>query len=87
MKNITLDEGNTSVKLALFDNNKLVLKKNNVNLDYVIKLFSECDRLIFSTVKHESIFDSLLSNKNVLSLNSLTPLPIKNLYKTNHLSI
>ena len=33
MKKITLDEGNTSVKLALFENNQMVLKESDVNLE------------------------------------------------------
>ena len=52
MRKITLDEGNTSVKLALFDNDTLVSKYNNIDLNFVIKLLHKCDRLILSTVKN-----------------------------------
>ena len=82
MKKITIDEGNTSVKIALFDDDTLVSKDKNFDLDFVIKLLSKCDRLILSTVKNNSNFNSLLSNKNCILLNELTPLPIKILYKT-----
>ena len=82
MRKITLDEGNTSIKLALFDNDILVSKYNNIDLNFVIKLLPKCDRLILSTVKNNSNFNSLLSNKNCILLNELTPLPIKVLYKT-----
>ena len=82
MKKITLDEGNTSVKLALFENNQMVLKESDVNLERVKKLLSQCDRLIFSTVKKNTLFESLLSNMYAISLNSSTPLPITNCYET-----
>ena len=82
MRKITLDEGNTSVKLALFDNDTLVSKYNNIDLNFVIKLLPKCDRLILSTVKNKSNFKTLLSNKNFVLLNNSTPLPIKILYKS-----
>ncbi len=82
MRKITLDEGNTSVKLALFDNDTLVSKYNNIDLNFVIKLLPKCDRLILSTVKNKSNFKTLFSNKNFVLLNNFTPLPIKILYKS-----
>ena len=82
MRKITLDEGNTSVKLALFDNETLVSKYNNIDLNFVIKLLPKCDRLILSTVKNKSNFKTLFSNKNFVLLNNSTPLPIKILYKS-----
>ena len=82
MRKITLDEGNTSVKLALFDNDILVSKYNNIDLNFVIKLLPKCDRLILSTVKNKSNFETLFSNKNFVLLNNSTPLPIKVLYKS-----
>ena len=82
MRKITLDEGNTSVKLALFDNDTLVSKYNNIDLNFVIKLLPKCDRLILSNVKNKSNFKTLFSNKNFVLLNNSTPLPIKILYKS-----
>ena len=82
MRKITLDEGNTSVKLALFDNDTLVSKYNNIDLNFVIKLLPKCDRLILSTVKNKSNFKTLFSNKNFVLLNNSTPLPIRILYKS-----
>ena len=82
MRKITLDEGNTSVKLALFDNDTLVSKYNNIDLNFVIKLLPKCYRLILSTVKNKSNFKTLFSNKNFVLLNNSTPLPIKILYKS-----
>ncbi len=84
MKKITLDEGNTSVKLALFEDNQMVFSQSNVNFERVKELLSQCDRLIFSTVKQNTSFESLLSSKYAISLNPLTPLPITNCYKTPH---
>tara|TARA_B100000886_G_C20309054_1_gene443048 strand:+ start:132 stop:836 length:705 start_codon:yes stop_codon:yes gene_type:complete len=82
MQKITLDEGNTSIKLALFDNDILVSKYNNIDLNFVIKLLPKCDRLILSTVKYKSNFETLFSNQNFVLLNKSTPLPIKVLYKS-----
>ena len=45
-------------------------------------MLSQCDRLIFSTVKKNTLFESLLSNMYAISLNSSTPLPITNCYET-----
>ena len=84
MKKITIDEGNTSVKLALFENNQMVFRESDVNLERVKELLSQCDRLIVSTVKKKTIFESLLSSKHVISLNPSTPLPITNCYETPH---
>ena len=47
MQKITIDEGNTSIKLALFDNDILVSKYNNIDLNFVKKLIPKCDRLYF----------------------------------------
>ena len=82
MQKITIDEGNTSIKLALFDNDILVSKYNNIDLNFVKKLIPKCDRLILSTVKHKSNFETLFLNKNFILLNKSTPLPIKVLYKS-----
>ncbi len=84
MKKITIDEGNTSVKLAFFDNNQMVFKESDVNLERVKGLLSKCDRLIVSTVKQNTLFDPILSSKFAISLNSSTPLPITNCYETPH---
>ena len=61
MKKITIDEGNTSVKLALFENNQMVFRESDVNLERVKELLSQCDRLIVSTVKKNTLFESLFS--------------------------
>jgi len=84
MKKITIDEGNTSIKLALFDNNQMVFRKSDFNLEFVKVLLSQCDRLIISTVKKNTLFKSLFSSKYTISLNPFTPLPITNCYKTPH---
>ena len=84
MKKITIDEGNTSVKLALFENNQLVFMKSDVNLERVKELLSNCDRLIVSSVKKNPLFESLISSKYAIFLNPSTPLPITNCYETPH---
>ena len=80
MKKITIDEGNTSVKLAVFEGPQLVFKENYVTLNRVEALFKECDRLIISSVKSNTIFDSFLNNEFAIILNSSTPIPITNKY-------
>ena len=82
MKKITIDEGNTFVKLAFFENNQMVFRECDVNLERVKKLVSKCDRLIISSVKQNTLFEPLLSSKFVISLNPSTPLPIMNCYET-----
>ena len=84
MKKIAIDEGNTFVKLALFENEQLVLKESDIDLERATKLFSECDRLILSTVKRNTLFEPLLASEYAISLNSSTPLPIMNSYETPH---
>ena len=76
MKKITIDEGNTSVKLAVFEGDHLVLKENYVNLNRIEALNEKCDRLIISSVKSNTIFDSFLNNEFTITLNSSTPIPI-----------
>ncbi len=80
MKKITIDEGNTSVKLAVFEGPQLVFKENYVTLNRVEALCKECDRLIISSVKSNTIFDSFLNNEFAIILNSSTPIPITNKY-------
>ena len=62
----------------------MVFKESDVNLERVKELLSQCDRLIFSTVKQNTLFESLLSSKYAISLNPSTPLPITNCYETPH---
>ena len=45
-RKITIDEGNTITKLALFEGDDLVLKENNVSVERVLELASNCDRLV-----------------------------------------
>lgn len=81
-RKITIDEGNTITKLALFEGDDLVLKENNVSVERVLELASNCDRLIVSSVKKDSEYGALSEKKDVLVLNSTTPLPVSNCYKT-----
>ena len=81
-RKITIDEGNTITKLALFEGDDLVLKENNVSVERVLELASNCDRLIVSSVKKDSEYGALAEKKDVLVLNSITPIPVSNCYKT-----
>ena len=81
-RKITIDEGNTITKLALFEGDDLVLKENNVSVERVLELASNCDKLIVSSVKKDSEYGALAEKKDVLVLNSITPIPVSNCYKT-----
>jgi type III pantothenate kinase len=86
--NLTIDSGNTSSKLVIFDQDKIrqtfYLKK--LILKDIKKIFSDflIERSILSAVvkTDKNIPDFLRSNSFFISLNSSTRLPVKNRYKT-----
>jgi type III pantothenate kinase len=86
--NLVIDIGNTSTKVALFSNDKLIFNKNyeTLTLTDVQTLLKEFNivRSIVSNVKNEhSELEQLLINQtHFLSLNEQTLLPFTNLYST-----
>ena len=86
--NLVIDIGNTSTKVALFSNDKLIFNKNyeTLTLTDVQTLLKEFNivRSIVSNVKNEhSELEQLLTNQtHFLSLNEQTVLPFTNLYST-----
>jgi len=86
--NLTIDSGNTSAKLMIFNRDKvkksLFLKK--LTLKDLKKIFSdfEIQSSILSAVveTEKSNLDFLRSNSSFIRLNSSTKLPIKNKYQT-----
>lgn len=82
MKNLTIDEGNTSTKLALFENGKLIIKINDVSYEKCLELLNKTERLILSTVKKDSKYHSLVNKRGSILLNHNTPLPLFNKYKS-----
>lgn len=88
--NLIVDVGNTYVKLAVFNGEK-IKKKDTVKLKYLLKHitslskeFKSITKVIMSSVgKLEEKDISYINNKfNLMLLNSKTKLPFKNLYKT-----
>jgi type III pantothenate kinase len=84
MIKLTIDEGNTTTKLALFDDKELLTKEMDVSNSRCLELASECDRLILSSVKKDSQYKLSIDNKRLLVLDSNTPIPISNTYNTPH---
>lgn len=88
--NLIIDVGNTSIKLAVFEEKKLLIKKvvleeglieavNNLNKDY-----KNIKHVIVSSVGNlgEDIKAYLTKNHQVLFLSHQTKIPFKNLYAT-----
>ncbi len=86
--NLVIDEGNSRVKLAVFQGRKLIdLQVAKVeDATYVLKTLQK--NYIFSAVIISSVTDEIkeileeFNFKNSLFLTSDTPVPFKNLYKT-----
>lgn len=83
--NLVIDQGNTSVKLAVFEQDKVVdssvvdeLSEKKIN-KFISKY--EIKRIIFCSVKSE-IVPEVLKKYNFLELSHLTPLPLAIKYKT-----
>lgn len=81
MLKLTIDEGNTSTKVALFKDDELLQKISNVGFEEVINRLKEADRAILSTVKSNSNYLNL-SHSSFLNLDTTTPTPIVNKYTT-----
>lgn len=88
--NLIIDVGNSFIKLALFENNKIKHKQvveTNLVLDNIFilkKKYNSIDRVIISSVGKlkESDIKIIEESFNLLVLDSKTNLPFVNLYKT-----
>jgi type III pantothenate kinase len=84
--NICIDFGNTSIKAAAFNGDKIVSNYNKLNYVELLNLVNEhIDyKLAISSVSNEVVhIVNLIENKERLTIiNYLTPVPIKNLYQT-----
>ncbi len=81
MLKLTIDEGNTIAKVALFEEEKLLQKISEVDFEAVLKYAKDADRVILSSVKSKSEYLDL-SHSHFINLNSNTPLPIENRYSS-----
>jgi len=82
--NLVIDIGNTLIKLAIFDGNKLIDSfteehLTEKNIDELYKKY-KIQKGIFSTVRVDDV--SLLKKYNFLELSQHTPLPLVINYKT-----
>lgn len=81
MLKLTIDQGNTIAKVALFEEEKLLQKISEVDFEAVLKYAKDADRVILSSVKSKSEYLDL-SHSHFINLNSNTPLPIENRYSS-----
>ena len=88
--NLIIDVGNTNVKLAVFENNKLqhkeVIKSSRIlsTIKKLIKKYPDLKRAIISSVGrlNESVLNKIRSQIKLLVLNSKIKLPFNNQYQT-----
>lgn len=88
--NLVLDVGNSYLKMAVFDNNKLhqrVALKANINLASflkTIKSLPEINNVIVSSVVvlNDDIYSYLIANYKVIELNNQLKVPFENCYHT-----
>ena len=79
MQKLTIDQGNTRTKAAVFEDEKLVERLENPGVDVLKTLAKQVNRTILSTVKKECQLKALLQNNDIF-LNSQTAIPLANLY-------
>jgi type III pantothenate kinase len=88
--NLVIDVGNSLVKLAVFEDTKIIYKKA-VQLDFILKHvdllrkeFKTINKTIISSVGKLKNADITYLNKNfdLVQLNNTTKLPFKNCYET-----
>jgi len=88
--NLTVDIGNTLIKIAVFDKAKLMDKRTVQHLDFektIKNLKAEYPKIkqtIVSTVSNiqEEWLEDLILMKSTIVLDHMTPIPFKNLYGT-----
>lgn len=79
MQKLTIDQGNTRTKAAVFDGDSLVEKLEDPAFDVLETFAKQAHRLILSTVKKESQLMTLLNHHDIF-LSSKTPTPLANRY-------
>jgi type III pantothenate kinase len=88
--NLIIDVGNTSVKLAVFNQNKLIFKKivthENIrdNVEEIKTTFKNIDKAIIASVGHlnKSDINYIQKQFNVINLDASTKIPFQNHYKS-----
>ena len=87
--NLVIDVGNTRIKIAVFNNSKLIHNESFTKENFIIKAIEiikkfDCTKAIISSVGllKKSQIDQLRGEINLIELNSSTKVPFKNLYST-----
>lgn len=86
--NLAIDIGNTRVKVAVFDDEKLMHtqayeKLEEKDLKFLFKKYSVKSSILSAVSTYaDGVTDFLKQNSALLILDTKTPLPFKNLYKT-----
>ena len=84
--NLVIDIGNTFIKLAVFEEDKLLELAQEEHLSSsIIEVFFSNYKIkkgVFSSVREFGEAETLLKKYNFLRLTHLTPLPLQNHYKT-----
>lgn len=86
--NLVVDSGNTRIKIGLFKDGELIMKKSFLSLTELkdFMLATNADHVLVSSVNHDpaEILSWSNSTGKKISLTSLLPLPIKVSYQTLH---
>jgi type III pantothenate kinase len=80
--NLIIDQGNTYIKIALFEDQKLIEKKIVNHWDSIIPYFDKVKSIILSSVKNDKIPAFLSTHPNFLFLDHTTKVPIVNKSRT-----
>ena len=86
--NLTIDIGNTNIKVALFENSKIIMTR--IYKEFTVRqlndLFNEYkfgNVILSSVIASDLLVNDLQTDRyNFVELTNKTPLPIKNLYKS-----
>lgn len=86
--NLVVDSGNTRIKIGLFKDGELIMKKSFLNLTELkdFMLATNANHVLVSSVNHNpaEILSWSNSSGKKISLTSLLPLPIQVAYQTPH---
>jgi len=87
--NLTIDQGNSSTKIGIFDNDKLVSTYiydvlDTIELNKLFSKYSINASILSSVIKENNDIKSYFKNMNLnlIVLSNTTPIPIKNSYET-----
>ncbi|MDN5204456.1 type III pantothenate kinase [Fulvivirgaceae bacterium BMA10] len=84
--NLAVDLGNSFIKYGVFEEDKLLLKKENISRERLVEniLSTDPDNIIIGSVSDdaEALKEEIRTNENCLVLSHKTPVPINIKYKS-----